>query len=144
MTGGFRAALLPTTKGSGATLMELALHRKGGAMSESGSEKRQRTERHTVRFTQLEDALLLAKANAAGVPVATLLRCAALDFPIPRQSRRPTSNHVDVARVLSACGKVTDAFERAASLLDPHEAQSARNDLAQMAFLCITALGRKP
>jgi hypothetical protein len=110
----------------------------------SGSETRQRTARHSVRLTPIEDALLLAMANAAGVKPATFLRCTALGFPFPRQSRRPTSNHEDVVRVLSACGKVTDAFERAASLLSPSEAQSARNDLAQMAFLLITALGRKP
>jgi hypothetical protein len=110
----------------------------------SGSETRQRQPRHTVRFSELENALLLAKANAAGVPVATFLRCSALGFPIPRQSRRPTTNHQDAARMISASGKVADAFERAAFLLSPSEAQSARNDLAQMVLLCITALGRKP
>jgi hypothetical protein len=110
----------------------------------SGSETRQRQPRHTVRFTELENALLLAKANAAGVPVATFLRCAALGFPMPRQARRPTINFEHAARFLSACGKVTDAFERASSLLDPGEAEIAKNNLLEMRLLCFTALGRKP
>ncbi|MET3997137.1 hypothetical protein ABID65_008817 [Bradyrhizobium sp. S3.9.2] len=59
-------------------------HGMGGAMAESGSETRQRDERHTVRFTPLEDALVCAKASAAGVPVATFLRNTALAFPMPR------------------------------------------------------------
>ena len=110
----------------------------------SGSETRQRSERYTVRFDEIENALLLAKANAAGVPVATFLRCAALGFPMPRQARRPTSNQEDVARLISACGKVADAFRSASSLLDPRMAESAQNDLSVMVFLCTTALGRKP
>ena len=60
--------------------------------------------------------------------VATFLRCAALGFPIPRQARRPTTNHEDVGRFLFALGKVADAFERASSLLDPGDAEIARND----------------
>jgi hypothetical protein len=110
----------------------------------SGSETRQRQPRYTVRFNDIEHALLLAKANAAGLEVATYLRCTALGFPFPRQARRPTSNHEDVARLLSQLGKVADAFHRASSLLDPREAEIARNDLSVAAFLCSIALGRKP
>jgi hypothetical protein len=126
--------------------VELALHRnEGGAMTEdSGSETRQRSERYTVRFTALENALLLAKANAAGVPVATFLRCSALGFPITREARRPTTDREQAARFLSGLGKVTDAFERASSLLDPREAEVAKNDLLEMRLLCFAALGRKP
>ncbi|WP_371441344.1 MULTISPECIES: plasmid mobilization protein [Bradyrhizobium] len=90
----------------------------GGAMAESGSETRQRDERHTVRFTPLEDALICAKANAAGVPVATFLRNTALAFPMPRAARRPTSNHEEVALLLGRIGQLAAAFRSAATLAD--------------------------
>jgi hypothetical protein len=126
--------------------MELALHRnEGGAMTEdSGSETRQRSERYTVRFTALENALLLAKANAAGVPVATFLRCTALGFPITREARRPTSNHEDVARLLSQIGQLAAAFRRASALADERAVEIALNDLSELRLLCFNALGRKP
>jgi hypothetical protein len=110
----------------------------------SGSETRQRQPRHTVRFTELENALLLAKANAAGVPPATFLRCVALGFPFPRQARRPTTNEQDVGRILIALGKAATAFERVAPLVDPEAVEITRNDIAEMRLLCFNALGRKP
>jgi hypothetical protein len=113
-------------------------------MTESGSETRQRTERYTVRFTSLEDALICAKANAAGVPIATYLRCTALDFPIPRAARRPTSNHEDVAHLLGRIGQLATAFRDASALADRQAVETAMHDLAELRILCFTALGRKP
>ncbi|UPJ44969.1 hypothetical protein IVB40_13555 [Bradyrhizobium sp. 40] len=113
-------------------------------MAESGSETRQRDERHTVRFTPLENALICAKANATGVPVATFLRNTALAFPMPRAARRPTSNHEDVALLLGRIGQLAAAFRSAASLADAQALDTALHDLSELRLLCLTALGRKP
>jgi hypothetical protein len=110
----------------------------------SGSETRQRNKRQSVRFSEIEYALLLAKADAAGVEVATFLRCAALGFPFPRQARRPTSNHEDVARLLSQIGQLATAFRSATTLADQRAVEIALNDLSELRLLCFTALGRKP
>lgn len=113
-------------------------------MAESGSETRQRCQRYTVRFTPLEDALICAKANAAGVPVATFLRSTALSFPIPRAARRPTSSHEDVALLLGKIGQLATAFRSAAALADTQAVETALRDLAELRLLCFSALGRKP
>ena len=110
----------------------------------SGSENRQRQPRYTVRYSPVEDALLLARANAAGIHVATFIRCASLDFPIPRQARRPTTNHEDVVRLMFALGKAADAFDRASLIVDPRLVEVTQNDIAEMRLLCHSALGRKP
>jgi hypothetical protein len=110
----------------------------------SGSETRQRQPRYTVRFNDIEHALLLAKANAAGLEVATYLRCTALGFPFPRQARRPTSNHEDVARLLSQIGQLAAAFRSATTLADERAVEIALNDLSELRLLCFNALGRKP
>ncbi|OJU24011.1 MAG: hypothetical protein BGN91_11215 [Nitrobacter sp. 62-13] len=119
-------------------------HGAGGAMAESGSETRQRSKRRSVRFTPLEDALICAKANAAGVPIATYLRCTALGFPIPRAARRPTSSHKDVALLLGRIGQLATAFRSAAELADGQAVETALRDLSELRLLCFTALGRKP
>lgn len=113
-------------------------------MAESGSETRQRSTRYTVRFTPLEDALICAKANAAGVPIAAFVRCTALGFPIPRAARRPSSNHEDVALLLGRIGQLATAFRSAAELADTQAVETALRDLSELRLLCFTALGRKP
>jgi hypothetical protein len=113
-------------------------------MAESGSETRQRSKRHSVRFTPLEDALICAKANAAGVPIATYLRCTALSFPLPRAARHPTSSHEDVALLLGRLGQLATAFRSASALADTQAVETALQDLSELRLLCFTALGRKP
>jgi hypothetical protein len=113
-------------------------------MAESGSETRQRNQRYTVRFSPLEDALICAQANAAGVPVATFLRNTTLSFPIPRAARRPTSNDEDVALLLGRIGQLAAAFRSAATLADAQAVETALVDLSELRLLCLTALGRKP
>jgi hypothetical protein len=113
-------------------------------MAESGSETRQRSTRYTVRFTALEHALICAKADAAGVPIAAFLRCTALGFPIPRAARRPTSSHEEVALLLGRIGQLATAFRSAAELADGQAVETALRDLSELRLLCFTALGRKP
>jgi hypothetical protein len=113
-------------------------------MAESGSETRQRSERYTVRFTPLEHALICAKAQAVGVPIATYLRCTALSFPLPRAARHPTSSHEDVVLLLGRIGQLATAFRSASALADTQAVETALRDLSELRLLCFTALGRKP
>lgn len=113
-------------------------------MEEQDSRKKRRLIRHTACFTPIENALLLTQVELAAVPISTYLRCAALDFPLPRAARRPTTNHEDVARLLAELGRCATAFRAAQSLTDPDAAKAAVRDLAEMRLLCFDALGRAP
>jgi hypothetical protein len=99
---------------------------------------------HTALFTPVENALFLTRVDLAGVPISTYLKCAALDFPLPRAARRPTTNHEDVARLLGELGEVATAFRQAQNLADPAMAEAAIRDFAELRLLCFEALGRQP
>jgi hypothetical protein len=100
--------------------------------------------RHTACFTPIENALLMTRVELAAVPISTFLKCAALNFPIPRAARRPTTNHEDVVRLLGELGQLATAFRQAHDLADPDAAVAAMRDLAELRLLCFDALGRKP
>ena len=99
---------------------------------------------HTALFTPMENALFLTHVELAAVPKSTYLKCAALNFPLPRAARRPTTNHEDVARLLGELGRLSTAFREAQDLADPDAAEIALNDLSELRLLCFDALGRKP
>ncbi len=100
--------------------------------------------RHTACFTTMENALLMTRVELAAVPISTFLRCSALDFPMPRAARRPTSNHQDVVRLLGELGQLASAFRLAHDLADPAAAEEAIRNLAELRLLCFDALGRAP
>ncbi len=72
----------------------------------SGSETRQRQYHEKFRVTDAERAQIRARADRAGLTVASYIRSTVLDTPPPRQSRRPPVNVVELARVLAALGKL--------------------------------------
>lgn len=113
-------------------------------MAESGSETRQRQARYTVRFSALENAVIRAHAAAAGVGVATYLRCAALNTEPSRAARRPTSNHEACSRLMAEMGQLNTAFRSAAALLDPMAAETAVLQLLEYRLILFEAMGRKP
>lgn len=113
-------------------------------MAASGSEKRQRRKKRTVRFSSIEDAMIRLHADLAGVSVAAYLRAAALNEPLPRKARRPTTNHQDVVQLLGNLGRVASAFREAAALGDGQAVTVALNDLAEMRLLCFQSLGKAP
>lgn len=113
-------------------------------MAEKDGNRQQRLIRHTACFSTMENALLMTQVELAAVPISTYLRCAALDFPLPRAARRPTSNHQDVVRLLGELGKCAAAFRKAQALADERAAETAIRDLAELRMLCFDALGRKP
>jgi len=72
----------------------------------SGSDKRQRTRRCHVRFTEEEFAQLVAKAENAGRPAAAFLRAAALGDAGPRAQRRPPADKKALLQLLGHCGRI--------------------------------------
>lgn len=106
--------------------------------------------RHTVCFNSIDHALLMAKINAAGNPqISAYLRSAALDYPIARSARRPTTNHEDVARLIGQLGDVATAFRQAtgsdaAGVIAAQDLETAMHDLSELRLLCFKALGRRP
>ena len=105
---------------------------------------RQKIIRHTACFTPLENAVLMTNVKLAAVPISTYLKCAALDYPLPRAARRPTMCHQDAVRLLDALGDCATAFRDAQGLVNDELAGSATTDLAELRLLCFDALGRAP
>ena len=75
-------------------------------MSRSGSDIRQRGETLSARFNDQEADAVRQMADRAGTSVASVIRYAVLNQPIPRATRRPTVNHEMAARVLGELGRV--------------------------------------
>lgn len=117
-------------------------------MARNGSENRQRPKILAARFNALEAAAIRAMADAAGVPVSTLIRSRVLGEAPPRSSRRPTVNHQMAARLLGELGRIADVLRAAAQAgtLTPSnpEVAAALRDIAEMRAVCLEAMGRKP
>lgn len=113
-------------------------------MAESGSEKRQRKVKRTVRFTTLEDSLLVVHAGQAGLTPASYLRKAALNMPPPRAGRRPSIDHAIAAQILGQLGEAATAFRAAADLADAAAVETALNDFAEYRIVLFESMGRAP
>ena len=118
-------------------------------MTDDEKKIQKRLIRHTACFTPIEDALLMTKVEVAGVSISAYLKSSALEFPLPRAARRPTSNHEDVARLIGHLGQLATAFRQAsdseaAALLQAQDIETAMRDLAGLRLLCFEALGRRP
>ena len=116
-------------------------------MSASGNEKRQRKIKRTVRLTPMEDALLCTHADLAGLTVASYMRKAALDMPVPRGGRRPSVDHELAARLLAEMGRLTSAFDDAVALaadLDDAAIEAAIRDQLELRLVLFDALGMAP
>jgi hypothetical protein len=90
-------------------------------MSRSGSDTRQRQLTLSARFNVAEAEAIRLMADRTGTSVASLIRSATLNVPVPRQSRRPTVNHQAAARIIGELGRVADTLRAAAALghVDP-------------------------
>ncbi len=114
----------------------------------NGSDTRQRQTTLSARFNEQEAEAIRLMADRAGIPVASLLRSAALNLPVPQAVRRPTVNQQMAARLLGELGRVAQALRTALAAgnvdpADPHIA-SALRDLAEMRTVCFQAMGRQP
>lgn len=113
-------------------------------MAESGSEKRQRTKRYTVRFCTLEDALLRMHADRTGLTVASYIRKAALDIPPPIGGCCPSIDQQIASQLLAAMGEAATAFRDAAELADPALVESAISDFSEYRIVLFESMGRAP
>ncbi len=114
----------------------------------SGSESRQRQQTLSARFNEQEAEAIRQMADRAGVPVASFIRAATLNVPLPQAVRRPTVSHETAARLLGELGRIAETLRAASSagavdLDNPHIAAALR-DLAEMRTVCFQAMGRQP
>lgn len=72
----------------------------------SGSDKRQRTKRHTDRYTTDEFNRIAAKADRAGLSFSAFVRACLLGDAGPRAQRRRPADHKTLLQVLGQLGKV--------------------------------------
>lgn len=105
--------------------------------------------RHTACFTPIENALLMTRVDIAGVSISAFLKSSALEFPLPRAARRPTSSHEDVACLIGHLGRLATAFREAsdseaAAYIRAQDIETAMHDLSELRLLCLRALGRRP
>lgn len=100
--------------------------------------------RHTACFSPLENALLMTRVELANISISAFLVSSALNHPLRRAVRRPTSNHEDVALLLGRIGQLATAFRNASTLADPQAVETALRDLSELRLLCFIALGRMP
>lgn len=114
----------------------------------SGSDTRQRQKTLSARFNEQEAEAIRQMADRAGMPVASFIRCATLNAPLPQAARRPTISHEAAARLLGELGRIAETLRAAstAGMVDvnnPHVAAALR-DLSEMRSVCFQAMGRQP
>ena len=116
-------------------------------MKRSGSNRRKRRHQHSIRLDDREQAAIQARADKAGIPVASMIRNAVFEQPAPRAARRPTVNHKQVGQLIGTLGAVAETFRTAATTgaidVENPYISAALRDLAEMRFVCLQALGRK-
>jgi len=117
----------------------------------SGSEKRQRTKRRSVRFTADEFNRISAKADKSGFGFAAYIRAAALDGDAgPRAQRRPPADHKALREILGHIGRIGNNLNQIARALNSGDKASLPElDGALRAYLDIRtaifdALGKTP
>lgn len=117
-------------------------------MARSGSENRQRQITLKARFNEQEAALVKAQADAAGVPVAGLIRYALLDQAPIRATRTPPLDRQTAARILAVLGPLA-FYLKEAHAQGNHEHLNeliiaAQRDLVEMRTVLLSSLGREP
>jgi hypothetical protein len=102
----------------------------------------------SARFNGQEADAVRQMADRAGASVASVIRYAVLNQPIPRAARRPTVNHEAAARILGELGRIAETLRGAAGAgrVDPKDPviAAAFRDLAEMRTVCFQAMGREP
>ena len=97
----------------------------------SGSEKRQRTKRLSVRLTADEFNQIAAKADNAGLGFAAYLRASALDGDAgPRAQRRPPADHKALRQLLGEVGRIGNNINQIARALNSGD-QASLPDLQE-------------
>lgn len=116
----------------------------------SGSDKRQRTKRHTDRYTTDEFNAIAAKADRAGLSFSAFVRASLLGDAGPRAQRRPPADHKALRQLLGHVGRIGNNINQIARALNTggvvsdaelHEALTAYLDIRDAIF---KALGKTP
>src|ERR1700687_5498572 len=105
----------------------------------SGSEKRQRNKRVTLRFFDEKINKIAARADGSGLAFGAYMRAAALDGDAgPRAQRRPPADHIVLRQLLGEAGRSGNNVNQIARALnsgdqpilpDLQEALHAINDI---------------
>jgi hypothetical protein len=123
------------------------------AMTDHGSNRRQRRCVLSARFNDAEAAAVKAMADKRGQTVGTLLRTTLLGIPPPLRSvRRPNVDTQAVAKLLAELGKIGSNVNQIAKHLNagrPGDTvegliTDAMRDLLEMRGVCMRALGLEP
>ena len=120
------------------------------AKSGSGSEKRQRGVPVSVRFLPDERAELDARAQAAGLSLASFLRASSLGTSGPRAQRKPHVNAVELAKATAALNKAGSNLNQLTRGLNVsgsvaiHECFAALAETRAAVARILEILGRKP
>ena len=116
----------------------------------AGSETRQRGKTVTIRVSPDEKASLTAKADRAGLTLASYSRQVLIEARPPRQARRPTIEARSIAKLLAETGRIGSNVNQIARKLN--NGSSADTDAIIDAVAAIRimrdqlleALGREP
>jgi len=117
-------------------------------MAGSGSDRRRRNRRITVRLDDDEFTIVIDKADKAGMCLGSLIRRKILDEPAPCSTRRPPVDKKELARMIGLLGETAEALRQycKANNVPPDNPYviAAHRDLAEMRYMCLIALGRNP
>lgn len=88
----------------------------------SGSDKRQRNKRFSMRLMDDEFNRIAAKADKAGLAFTAFMRAAALDGDAgPRAQRRPPADHKALRQLLGEVGRIGNNINQIARALNTGE-----------------------
>ena len=116
----------------------------------SGSEKRQRQNMIRIRLNDTEQAEIISRADKAGLSVAGYVRSTVLETAPPRQSRRPSVNHKELAFILAQLGKLGSNVNQMARVANmggwpgSQRINEAQADIHDMRDHLLAALGVTP
>lgn len=117
----------------------------------SGSEKRQRDKRRSIRFTAEEFNRIATKADNSGLGFAAFMRASALDGDAgPRAQRRPPADHRALRELLGHVGRIGNNINQIARALNSGETaslpelQDALRAYLEIRNAIFAALGKDP
>ncbi len=107
-------------------------------ITRSGSEKRQRQARPSMRCSAGEYALLEAAADRAGMTIGAFMRHQCLGTAGPRAARRPPIERAALAQLLAQLGKCGSNLNQIARRVNQGESPNGptRQDIAVFIKVC--------
>lgn len=99
----------------------------------SGSQKRQRRFRIVIACTETEDAAIVARADEAGMSVASFARACMLGIPGPRAQRKPHVNALELAKATGALNRIGNNLNQVAYWCNANRSVALGDCLAAIA-----------